>query len=208
MDEESQTVQSFTSPYNLFVRKTLSIATDKIVYWFAYSLGKINTIVWGIYDQKKNVGYIRGLCRIKDTKTLADTLKYRNNAHFIFVATLSVDRIKETIMSQVYAGQPQLLAEFKKSLELNRYDVDPRLSNSNLGKYWSKLSEKLMKLIERKAVLARQSEDECRPLETCETDRKSVFDDFRESCGQYFYGTNQLDELEEAVGQEVTMDWT
>lgn len=191
----SATVLELTNPFLFFIKIEPNMENKKYIYWFAYCMGKVNSLLWGVYKNKKKQFSIKGICKMT-MNALHDSLQLKKDQGFVIAAEMSKDKItpsfkkyldKET-HKMLFKSAPVNLMRF--FLHENR-NQKPGLKdlfsafNEEEETFLYKLSKDFLHYIERNLVLFEKAETLCVELAKCPS-QTGEFDNF--ACNMYYYG--------------------
>jgi len=112
-------VVELTSPYIMFAKMSSPTwLANKYIYWYAYSLGKVRNIMYGIAVRRApEHGWnfkIKFACSFNSLVTLNQVMDHLKAKDYGYVAALAKDNINPTIMK--YTGE-------QREYDVNRSDV-------------------------------------------------------------------------------------
>lgn len=188
----SDTALALTSPYLFFVKIEPNMEKNRYIYWFAYCMGKVNSMLWGVYKTKKKQYSIKGVCKFS-LGSLNDAIKLKKEQGFILVSAMAKDNITPTFKkyldkethSTLFKNKPINLLEFLLHQNRGLKDLFTPF-NVKEENYLYNLSQEFLDYVERNLVLFEKAEKLCAEKENCPI-QTSKFEDF--SCDLYYYGT-------------------
>lgn len=121
-------VQDFKSPVNIFfdIDDLLNIES-KIIYFFAYTIGKIRNVVWGVYDKINEKFIFDNGCKY-NSKQLYGFIKYWKSKNFAYSGNVVKNKITKRIESEYMIP----LKDYLKYLNVYLY-LDDKITLSEAG---------------------------------------------------------------------------
>lgn len=184
------------NPFIFFVKTSDKIEKEKIVYWFAYSFGKINNILWGEWTQginNKGKFKIKGLCGIYDMKVVNQYVKSKKDQGFEYISQLTEDKIGKNLKKYI----PEIEIN-----NINRFDLTGKLRGNS---FYEKFSKEFMHYISHNSVLTKKSIQKCSYFEECKKSQEKLVNhgqDESYSCNMYSYGDSSY-----SNGGLIDWDW-
>lgn len=188
----SETAMALTSPFLFFIKIEPNMEKKKYNYWFAYSMGKVNSMLWGVYKTQKKQYSIKGLCKFS-IGNLSDAIKIKQDQGFVLAAAMSKDNITPTfkkyldknLHDRLFQNKPINLLEFLLHKNRGLKDIFTPFKPDEED-YLQQLSQHFLDYIERNLVLFEKAEHLCMNKEDCPL-QTTEFEKF--ACNLYYYGT-------------------
>jgi hypothetical protein len=188
----SSTVLELTNPFLFFIKIEPNMDNKKYIYWFAYCMGKVNSILWGVYKNKKKEFSIRGICKItKDV--LSESTKLKMKQGFVLAAEMSKNNITSSFKKYLDKKTHEILFQnspvnFMRFFLHENRDQKPDLFtpfSQEEETFLYRISKQFLHYIERNLVLFEKAEVLCVELEKC-PEQYTEFENF--ACNAYYYG--------------------
>lgn len=175
----SETVYTLKNPFLFFVKPI----SKNIVYWYAYSAGKVKNVIWGIYHNYRKTFEISGTCKYSSLEELNDTINYKKTNGFVLLSILAQNNIDELMV--------KIMNKREFVPEKNRADINMSYRFSDNIK---SLGNLFLHFVERNEDLTKLAKNTC--LRKTDCTLKNEFGQFGyqekeydpSSCNQFFYG--------------------
>jgi hypothetical protein len=180
-ENRSATVIALKNPVLFFVKIVANMEKQPYLYWYAYSIGRVKNIFWGVYKTRTKKFNLIGSCYFKDTGPLNDTLAYKKTLGFNLVSSSTKNRIDKRINQWLPEDQQYESA-------LNRTDISQQIILSENYVFLEKVNDQFLDYIERNTQLMYNAEKICLRKDNCyNQDDLDLFGS--DGCDQFCYGS-------------------
>ena len=103
LEDENIIKYRMESPWNMFLQVDDNFIQGGLIYWFAYSIGKIKNAAWGFFDHNNNQLTIVGACQFSLAELLPILSQHKKN-NYLYVASGLENRI--SVVLNKYIKKP------------------------------------------------------------------------------------------------------
>lgn len=176
-ENRSEHVIALKNPILFFMKTIPHPEKQPYLYWYAYSIGRIKNIFWGIYKTRNHKFVLVGSCHFNHLSPLNETLAYKKGLGFNLVSTSAKNRIDKRINQWL----PEDL-QFESTI--NRTDMSVKYATNQ---FLTKINDEFLDYVERNSTLLTNATQLCLQKENCFNQQDlALFGN--EGCDQFCYG--------------------